>query len=116
MSAKVKFFITLAFISFLTVVGGALLVTVGRNFGQFWFGRSFAESQLKEYVNKVLRQEINGVSCRNVDTDGNGYVSCDFTTTSDPNRTHSIECAAWGWDGFLNRGCKTRLPGGLGNN
>jgi hypothetical protein len=43
-------------------------------------------------------------------------VSCDFTTTSDPNRTHSIECAAWGWDGFLNRGCKTRLPGGFGNN
>lgn len=45
-----------------------------------------------------------------MDSDGNGYVSCDYTIVSDPNRTYSLECAAWGWDGFMNQGCKTRLP------
>lgn len=113
MSPKIKFYITLAFISFIVVVGGALLITVGKNIGQIFFGRSFAESQLREYVAKVLKQEINGVSCRNLDTDNNGYVACDFTTVNEPNRTLTVECAAWGWDGFLNRGCRTRfnIPG-----
>lgn len=86
------------------------LTTVGRTFGQFLFGRSFAESELRDYVSSVLKQEINGVRCQAMDTDGNGYVSCDYTLVSQPEVTRSIECAAWGLDGFFNRGCRTRFP------
>jgi hypothetical protein len=93
------------------VIGsGIFLVTVGRNIGEFFFGKSFAEGQLKEYVASVLNDEVNGVSCQAYDTDNNGYVACDYTTTKQPGATRSIDCAAWGISGFLNRGCKTRMP------
>ncbi len=87
-----------------------ILITFGKNMGQYFFGRNFAEEQLKDYVTKVLNQDVNGVKCQAFDTDKNGYVSCDYTTTSTPDNVRSIECSAWGLDGFLNRGCKTRLP------
>jgi len=94
------------------VIGSALfLLTAGRGIGQYFFGKSFAENQLKGYVSSVLRQEVNGAHCQAVDSDGNGYVSCDYTLAGSPQTTHSIECAAWGLNGILNRGCKARLPG-----
>ena len=93
------------------VIAGVLLITFGRNLGQFFFGKSFAEAQLREYVTKVLNQDVNGVNCQKFDTDGNHYVACDYTTTAAPDKVRSIECSAWGLDGFLNRGCKVRLPG-----
>ncbi len=108
MSKKVKFFLVLSGISFLTIVLGTYLITAGKTVGQSMFGRSFAEKQLQEYVAAVLKQEVNGARCQSVDTDGNGYVSCDYTTAARPDSPLSIECAAWGWDGFFNRGCKTR--------
>ncbi len=93
------------------VIGsGIFLVTVGRNIGEFFFGKSYAEGQLKEYVASVLNDEVNGVSCRAFDTDNNGYVACDYTTAKQPGVTRSLDCAAWGISGFLNRGCKTRMP------
>jgi hypothetical protein len=92
------------------VIFSVFLMTAGRTIGQFFFGRGFAEGELRSYASKVLKQEINGASCQAMDTDGNGYVSCDYTTISNPNVTSSLECSAWGLDGFLNRGCKTRLP------
>jgi hypothetical protein len=107
---KIKLFLVLGAIGFFVVVVGTFLLTAGRTVGQSLFGRSFAEGQLKDYVSSVLRQEVNGSKCQAVDSDGNGYVSCDYTTSGQPNVPRSIECAAWGMDGFLNRGCKTRLP------
>ncbi len=107
---KVKIFIALFSVSFLIVVVGAFLLTAGQTIGQSLFGRGFAEGQLKAYVAAVMKQEINGSRCQAVDSDKNGYVSCDYTTVSQPNVTRSAECAAWGMDGFLNRGCKTRMP------
>lgn len=107
---SVKLWLFLAAGGVFLIVAIILLITFGKNIGQFFFGRSFAEDQLREYVTKVLNQEINGARCQAFDTDGNGYVSCDYTTASDSNRVRSIECSAWGFDGFLNRGCKTRLP------
>ena len=80
-------------------------------FMRFFFGKSFAETQLREYVTNVLNQEVNGMNCQRFDTDGNHYVSCDYTTAAAPEKVRSIECSAWGLDGFLNRGCKARLPG-----
>lgn len=107
---SVKIWLFLGAGGILVVIAGVLLITLGRNIGQFWFGRSFAEAQLKEYVTKVLNQDVNGMSCQRFDTNSNGYVSCDYTTTKTPDNPRSIECAAWGLDGFLNRGCKARLP------
>jgi hypothetical protein len=107
---KLKLFLILFSISFLVVVLGTFLLTAGKTIGQSLFGRSFAEGQLKDYVSAVLKQNVNGLRCQAVDTDGNGYVSCDYTTVSQPNTPLSIECSAWGLDGFLNRGCKTRFP------
>jgi hypothetical protein len=105
-----KFLLTLLLGGIVIIGAGIFLTTVGRTFGQFFFGRSFAESQLRSYVSSVQRQEVNGVSCQPMDTDGNGYVSCDYTLVSQPNVTRSIECAAWGLDGFFHRGCKVRVP------
>jgi hypothetical protein len=108
--SKPKLFLILFSVSFLIIISSAFLLTAGRTIGQSLFGRSFAEGQLKDYVSAVLKQDVNGFRCQAVDTDGNGYVSCDYTTVSQPNTPLSIECSAWGLDGFLNRGCKTRYP------
>jgi hypothetical protein len=93
------------------VIGaGVALATAGKGVGQFLFGKAYAEGELKDYVRSVLKQEVAGASCQGIDTDGNGYVSCDYTVVSQPGITRSVECAAWGLSGFFNRGCKTRLP------
>jgi hypothetical protein len=107
---NLKLYVILASISIVVVVGSLLLLTAGRVFGQFFFGRSFAEAELRDYVASVLKQEVNGSKCQAMDTDHNGYVSCDFTLVSQPNKPYTVECAAWGLDGFLNRGCKSRFP------
>ena len=108
--SKMKIGLILTGVGVLVLVSGVFLATVGKTFGQFFFGRSFAEGELRDYVSSVLKQEINGVRCQAMDSDGNGYVSCDYTLVSQPDVTRSIECAAWGLDGFLNRGCRTRFP------
>jgi hypothetical protein len=108
---KIKLFAILALVAIVFAVVGGFLITAGKTIGQSLFGRSFAEDQLKEYVARVLRQDLNGVTCQPIDSDNNGYVACDFTTVAAPNQVQTIECAAWGLDGFLNRGCKKRLPG-----
>jgi hypothetical protein len=107
---KIQFLLILAVVGVLVAVVGGFLLTAGKTVGQSLFGRSFAEGQVRDYVGAVLKQETNGVRCQAVDTNKNGYVSCDYTTASQPENPRSIECAAWGIDGFLNRGCKTRVP------
>jgi len=90
---------------------GAFSLTGGKGIGQFFFGKAYAEGELKDYVATVLQDEVRGVSCQALDTDDNGYVACDFTTAKQPGETKSLECAAWSFGGLLNRGCKTRFPG-----
>ena len=105
-----KLYAILGGVGFGLIALSVVFLTVGRVAGQFLFGRSFAESQLKGYVSSVLKQEVNGARCQAMDTDNNGYVSCDYTLVSNPGVPQSIECSAWGLDGLLNRGCKTRFP------
>jgi hypothetical protein len=107
---KVKLSVILISASIILLAVSLVFLTVGKVVGQFFFGRSFAEGELNDYVSSVLKQEVNGARCQKMDTDGNSYVSCDYTLASDPEKTYSIECSAWGLDGFLNRGCKTRFP------
>lgn len=105
---KFRIYLIVTSVILVFLVGTGVLLTSGKAVGQSLFGKSFAEKELKNYVSSVLREPLNGVSCQPVDTDSNGYVSCDYTTVVDPETTHSIECSAWGLDGFLNRGCKAR--------
>lgn len=105
---KAKSTLILVSTGIIVLGGGLVLITVGRVVGQFFFGRSFAEKELNEYVSSVLKQELNGAKCQAMDTDRNSYVSCDFTLVSNPEKTYSVECSAWGLDGFLNKGCKSR--------
>jgi hypothetical protein len=104
--SKFKLFLVLGLVGGGGILLLVFLLTIGRNIGQFFFGRNFAESQLKNYVANVIKQDINGSQCQAWDTDGNGYVSCTFTLVSQPSRPYAIECAAWGLDGLLNRGCR----------
>jgi hypothetical protein len=105
---NLKFYLIAFLLSVLLIGGPVFLMTGGKAIGQPLFGKSYSEGELRNYVSSVLRQQLNGVSCQPVDTDANGYVSCDYTTVAEPNVTRSIECSAWGLDGFLNRGCKAR--------
>ncbi len=107
---NLRLYMILGGAGFALIIFSVFLMTAGRTIGQFFFGRSFAEGELRSYASRVLKQDLNGASCQSMDSDGNGYVSCDYTTVSNPNVTSSLECSAWGLDGFLNRGCKTRLP------
>jgi hypothetical protein len=108
---KIKLYATIAISAIAIIAIGTFLLTAGRIVGQFFFGRGFAEAQLRDYVTKVFKDEVNGVNCQAMDTDQNGYVSCDFTVKSQPTSPISVECAGWGFDGFMNRGCKERIPG-----
>lgn len=73
-----------------------------------------AEDSMREYVGKLYPgREIIGVSCTNVDTDGDGYISCTATIDTDNGpevveRQINAECAT----GFLsfNSGCRQPKP------
>ena len=73
-----------------------------------------AEDSMREYVGKLYPgREIIGVACTNVDSDGDGYISCTATIDTDngPNvveRQINAQCAT----GFLsfNSGCKATVP------
>jgi hypothetical protein len=106
---------TLVVLLVIVVVGFSVLITAGKGVGQYFFGKGFAEGQLRDYVASLQKTQVQGASCQVFDTDSNGYVSCDYTIANDPGKTYSIECAAWGLDGFLNKGCKTRIPQSGGN-
>jgi hypothetical protein len=94
----------------LVVGAGIFLLSAGSGIGQILFGRAYAEGELRDYVASVFKEQVQGASCQPVDTDNNGYVSCDYTVVSQPGVTRSVECAAWGFEGLFNRGCRTRLP------
>lgn len=69
-----------------------------------------AEDSMREYVGKLYPgRDIIGVSCTNVDSDGDGYISCVATIDSD-NGPEVVEkqIAAQCATGFLsfNSGCK----------
>jgi hypothetical protein len=108
---KTKILLILFLVGIVLAVLASFLLTAGRTIGQTFFGRSYAESQLRDYVKVVLKQDVNGARCQSIDTDGNGYVACDYTTVDQPSTTRTLECASWSLEGFLNRGCKARLPG-----
>jgi prepilin-type N-terminal cleavage/methylation domain-containing protein len=73
-----------------------------------------AEDSMREYVSRLYPgREVIGVACTNMDTDGDGYISCTATIDIDngPNvveRQINAQCAT----GLLsfNSGCKAAIP------
>ena len=104
---SLKLWLFLAAGGFFVLLAGVIFLVFAKPIGQAIFGSSFAEKQAEEYVSKLFGNEVSNISCRNRDTDDDGYVTCDFRTNASQ-KIHSIECAAWGMSGILNRGCKSR--------
>ncbi len=65
-----------------------------------------AEKTSKDYVKKLYNKEAQGISCSNVDSDGDGYVSCDVNIGKE---VILLECPTF--SSFFNNKCKTRLIG-----
>lgn len=97
--------VVIVFIVIALIVGGVRGCT-GRG--------AAAEDSMREYIGKLYPgREIIGVACTNVDSDGDGYISCTATVDTDngPNvveRQINAQCAT----GFLswNSGCKAAIP------
>lgn len=98
--------VVLVIVIFLALVVGGVRGCAGR--------RGAAEDSMREYVSKLYPgREIIGVACTNIDSDGDGYISCTATIDTDngPNvveRQINAQCAT----GFLslNSGCKATVP------
>jgi hypothetical protein len=88
--SKFKLYLVLGLVGGGAILLAVFLLTIGRNIGQFFVGRKFAESQLNDYVANVIKEPMNGT----------------YTLVSQPGKPFAIECAAWGLDGILNRGCR----------
>ncbi len=58
--SKFKLFLVLGLIGGGGILLSVFLLTIGRNIGQFFFGRNFAESQLNNYDAHVIKEDING--------------------------------------------------------
>ena len=71
--------------------------------------RGYAEKQAKEYATD-LGLEVKAARCTNMDTDGDGYVSCTLSVTDKEgkDRLEAIECAAFANGCSMNEGC--RIP------
>jgi hypothetical protein len=63
---KVKLSVILISASIILLAVSLVFLTVGKVVGQFFFGRSFAERELNDYVSSVLKQELNGSRCQTV--------------------------------------------------
>lgn len=68
-----------------------------------------AEREAREYIAQMYPHAEYTVTCMNVDTDHNGYVSCDAVIAG---HQTPLECAAsngcWGVFETCNAGCKLR--------
>lgn len=73
--------------------------------------RGTAEPEARKWA-QDLGLNPTGVSCANLDTDGDGYVSCTVATKDEKGNVtvYPVECAQK-WS--LNSGCKTQLVQGI---
>lgn len=93
-------------LAILTLVGCIAFWAVGRADGQ----ASNAREQALQYAKDLgLADHVQGASCADKDTDGDGYVSCSISLKEgDRTRIQAIECATK-WS--RNEGC--RVPKAL---
>lgn len=77
----------------------------------FSIEKGYAESQAKEYA-QSLGMKGATVNCVNMDTDGDGYVSCTIATPNDGGKVdlQPVECAARQEGCNRNEGCRVPKP------
>jgi hypothetical protein len=102
MIAKIKK-IMLALLA-LTVVGGAVagVIAVKIHYGNH---KVPAEANALEYA-EALGYDVRGVSCTNLDTDGDSYVSCDVVLKDGTKQSLQCVGAVPFWHLTGNDGCK----------
>jgi prepilin-type N-terminal cleavage/methylation domain-containing protein len=87
------------------IVGILVAILGGFAFRGCASSKGTAEEEARAYA-QSMGMKIEGVSCMNRDTDGDGYVSCSLSVVGqDGKKTiEPLECAArWSWN---NDGCK----------
>lgn len=68
-----------------------------------------AEKEARAWA-RDLGLDVAGISCADLDTDGDGYVSCTVRLSGEGQHTHQVECrGAWS-SGHGCRDPKLRLP------
>lgn len=89
-------------LAILAVIGAIFLFSAKAGCRPSEEQRSNAEDQMRTHMSK-LGYEIQGVSCMNADSDGDGYVSCTATYKNGQNLGQlEAECASivgWGKSG-----------------
>ena len=111
-SKRVRGFTRLELTIVLGTVGTVALIVLGFMFRSCASSRSTAEGEARAYA-KSMDLNIQGVSCMNRDTNGDGYVSCSLSVLEKNGvKVIPIECATR-WS-FNNDGCKAPvLPRGV---
>lgn len=112
MKSRVSRGFTLVELIIAIAVLGLIAVLVGSWLTKCSSSRDEAEEEARSYAQK-MGMEIKGVSCMNLDTDDNGYVSCTLNVIEKDGKTSPvpIECASK-WS-FNNDGCREALVNGF---
>ncbi|MBI2483055.1 hypothetical protein HYV74_02635 [Candidatus Uhrbacteria bacterium] len=87
---------------------GGLLLTFTTGLGSYLFDRSAAERGMHRHIESVFTDhKFLGGACMNVDSDGDGYVSCTARTANKQGieQTHALECAG---AMTLQNGCRSQ--------
>jgi prepilin-type N-terminal cleavage/methylation domain-containing protein len=111
----IEMLIIIAIIGILLIVVSSAIVPWKRGSG------AYAEKEFGSFAQK-LGWNVAGVSCTEIDSDGDGYISCAASVREEGHLIDkAVECAsgAWALPWNKTRGCKFALPhmytGGGGN-
>lgn len=98
------------------IVAGIVVLVLGlvaaNLYAKYGYAKDKAERQLAHYLAEMYSDRtLLGKNCTGLDTDGDGYISCDANTLlrNGVEEKVTVDCAAT----FFKSGCKTKqlLPG-----
>jgi prepilin-type N-terminal cleavage/methylation domain-containing protein len=97
---------TLAELLLVVAIAGVVLLMAGAFISRCIPSGDQAEKDARKWA-ASMGYDIQGMSCVNFDTDGDGYVSCTLNVKGDAQPV-AVECAA---STSLNSGCRMQKPG-----
>lgn len=95
----IELLIVVAILGVVCVIAGSFFLRCGASGEE-------AEKSARAWAAK-MGYTLQGVSCVDRDTDGDGYVSCTLVTVADPGRPIALECAR---STSMNSGCRLQKP------